>query len=98
MGTLLAGAEVGDEIPSAGDQRAKLSVRADGRLERLTAKRGPNAKDRFPHRQRHRDRLCPRLRAATRRPFARVRLSTQSQCEVCAVSERDVERAVCDWL
>ncbi len=23
---------------------------------------------------------------------------TQSQCEVCAVSERDVEQAVCDWL
>src|SRR5262249_3074935 len=23
---------------------------------------------------------------------------TQSQCEVCAVSERDVEEAVCDWL
>src|SRR5205085_1517514 len=23
---------------------------------------------------------------------------TQSQCEVCAVSERDVERAVCGWL
>ena len=23
---------------------------------------------------------------------------TQSQCEVCAVSERDVEAAVCDWL
>jgi iron complex transport system substrate-binding protein len=23
---------------------------------------------------------------------------TQSQCEVCAVSQRDVEQAVCDWL
>src|SRR5215831_6998343 len=23
---------------------------------------------------------------------------TQSHCEVCAVSQRDVERAVCDWL
>src|SRR5437868_14281250 len=23
---------------------------------------------------------------------------TPSHCEVCAVSERDVERAVCDWL
>ncbi|HEV2237960.1 MAG TPA: cobalamin-binding protein [Ktedonobacterales bacterium] len=23
---------------------------------------------------------------------------TQSQCEVCAVSQRDVERATCDWL
>src|SRR5262249_6670186 len=23
---------------------------------------------------------------------------TQSQCEVCAVSERDVEQAVCDWV
>ena len=23
---------------------------------------------------------------------------TQAQCEVCAVSQRDVEQAVCDWL
>jgi iron complex transport system substrate-binding protein len=39
-----------------------------------------------------------RVHADLLKQLAPDTIVTQSHCEVCAVSQRDVERAVCDWL
>src|SRR5580658_3904148 len=43
-------------------------------------------------------RARPRVDAARLRELRPDVIVTQSQCEVCAVSERDVEAAVAEWL